>query len=193
MPRLDISLEIKDGKVIVNKGFLEPLADPNAPYGFFYRCDNKLWDEDQRGDYFDVDHCKGQCHAITLTISAQTSPLSLSCTNSLFSHSNLSSSHTNPHLSGVERISYSLPERTIQVVATVAFAVAHAAAFSYLYTMQPSLAAAALASWLMNSLSLARWAGLIALAMVDKVRTGTVAGAESVHSAAVPSIRLSKF
>ena len=81
----------------------------------------------------------------------------------------------------------------MQVVATVAFAVAHAAAFSYLYTMQPSLAAAALASWLMNSLSLARWAGLIALAMVDKVRTGTVAGAESVHSAAVPSIRLSKF
>ena len=40
---LDTSLEIKDGKVIVNKGFLEPLADPNAPYGFFYRCrNNKL-------------------------------------------------------------------------------------------------------------------------------------------------------
>ena len=57
----------------------------------------------------------------------------------------------------------------MQAVATGAYATAHIAAFLCMYAWQPGLAAAALVSWLRNSLSLSRWAVLLALAAVDKV------------------------
>ena len=31
------SVELRDGKAVIRRGFLEPLDDPNAPFMFFYR------------------------------------------------------------------------------------------------------------------------------------------------------------
>ena len=153
----------------MHKGFLETLVDPYAPYGFFYRRVRGagvgfLW---PIYEYLHRSHFSKGSRVSSLGRSAEH-------LESLSTHPFESGPLTHPPPSshppsGIERLSYSLPERTIQAVATVAFAVVHTAAFSYLYAMQPSLALAALVSWLMNSLSLLRCISLIALAAVDKV------------------------
>lgn len=71
--------------------------------------------------------------------------------------------------SGIERFQYSIPERTIQAIATGAFACAYVAAFSALYAWTPQLAAAALLSWLTHRLSAARWGLLLLLGVADKI------------------------
>ena len=71
--------------------------------------------------------------------------------------------------SGLERFTYSLPERAVQAVATLAFAAAHIAAFSLFWSWQPQIVAAALVSWVSHNLTLTRWAILLALGALDKV------------------------
>ncbi len=76
---------------------------------------------------------------------------------------------TSPLVSGLERFTYSLPERGVQAIATLTFAAAHVAAFSWFWSWQPQLAAAALVSWVTHSLTVTRWAVLLTLGALDKV------------------------
>lgn len=71
--------------------------------------------------------------------------------------------------SGVERFVYSVPELGAQALATGACVAVGAGAFATLASHHPQLAAAALVSWLRNSLSLVRCVALIALAALDKM------------------------
>ncbi|KAG2501391.1 hypothetical protein HYH03_001179 [Edaphochlamys debaryana] len=70
---------------------------------------------------------------------------------------------------GIARFQLTAADQTLQAVVAAAYVAVIAAVAAALYSVQPLLLAAVTLSWARNSLSLAKWGGLLALAAVDRV------------------------
>ena len=77
--------------------------------------------------------------------------------------------YLSPRNRGIERFRYTTSERAFRSTVTALLVALHAAAFCALWQPQPALAAAVVVSYVRNSLSLAKWALLLALAASGQV------------------------